>query len=104
MLHFIRDSPFRWDAPLHHEFSTSLETFIAERIAIQESEWFPCISGDLHSLWQKLAEAQAKVIESEQRINALQTSAANATAATDHRVDLLQCSTEKATQAAVSEL
>ena len=74
-----------------------LETFL-------ESEWFPCMSRDLHSLSQNLADTQTKVIELEQRIDALQTSAANATTATDHRVDILQSSTENATQAAVSEL
>ena len=42
LLHFIRDSLFRTDSPLHHEFSISLERFIAERIASRESEWFPC--------------------------------------------------------------
>ena len=73
MLHFIRDSLFRTDSPLHHEFSISLETFIAERIASRESEWFPCLSHDLHSCSQKLADTQAKVIELEQRIDALQT-------------------------------
>ena len=104
MLHFIRDSLFRTDSPLHHEFSISLEKFIAERIARQQSEWFPCISRDLHRLSQKLADTQAKVIELEQRIDALQTTAASATAATDHRVDSLQSSTENAAQAAVSEL
>ena len=104
MLHFIRDSLFRTDSPLAHEFSILLERFIAERIASRESEWFPCISRDLHSLSQKLADTQAKVIELEQRIDALQTTAANATAATDHRVYTLQSSTENATQAAVSEL
>ena len=61
-------------------------------------------SRDLHSWLQKLADNQAKVIELEQRIDALQTTAATATAATDHRVDTLQSSTENATQAAVSEL
>ena len=40
MLHFIRASLFRTDSPLHHEFSISLEHFIAERIATRESEWF----------------------------------------------------------------
>ena len=104
ILHFIGDSLFRTDSPLHHEFSISLEHFIAERIATGESEWFPCISLDLHSLSQKLADTQAKVIALEQRIDALQTTAASATAATDHRVDTLQSSTENATQAAVSEL
>ena len=39
----------------------------------------------------------------EQRIDALQTTAASATAASNHRVDTLQSSTENATQAAVSE-
>ena len=104
MLHFIRDSLFRTDSPLHHEFSISFETFIAERIASPEGEWFPCISRDLHSLSQKLADTQAKVIELEQRIDALQTTAASATAATDQRVHTLQSSTENATQAAVSKL
>ena len=61
------------------------------------------MSRDLHSLLQKLADTQAKVIELEQRIDALQTSAGNATTAADHRVDILQSSTENATQAAVSE-
>ena len=103
MLHFIGDSLFRTDSPLHHEISISLEKFIAERIASRESEWFPCFS-DLHNCSQKLADTQAKVIELEQRIDALQTTAASATAATDHRVDTLQSSTENATQAAVSEL
>ena len=104
MLHLIRDSLFRTDSPLHHEFLISLENFIAERIASRESEWFPCLSCDLHSCWQRLADTQAKVIESEQRIDALQTTAASATAATDHPDDTLQSSTENATQAAVSEL
>ena len=83
MLHFMRDSLFRTDSPLHHGFSISLEKFIAERIASRESEWFPCLSRDL-------ADTQAKVIALEQRIDALQTTAASATAATDHRVDTLQ--------------
>ena len=104
MLHFIRDSLFGTNSPLHHEFSISLEKFIAERIASRESEWFPCLSRDLYSYSQKLADTQAKVIELEQRIDALQTTAASATAATDHRVDTLQSSTENVSQAAVSEL
>ena len=104
MLHFIIDSLFRTDSPLHHEIPISLEKFIAERIATRESEWFPCLSRDLHSCSQKLADTQAKVIELEQRIDALQTTAASAAAATDHRVDALQSSTDNATQAAVSEL
>ena len=33
MLHFIRDSRFRTNSPLHHEFWILLQTFIAERIA-----------------------------------------------------------------------
>ena len=97
MPHFIRDSVSRTDSPLHHEFSISLEKFIAERIASGEGEWFPCLSRDLHSCSQKLADTQAKVIELEQRMDALQTTAASATAATDHRVDTLQSSTENAT-------
>ena len=104
VLHFIRDCLFRSDSPLHHEFSSSLGKFIAERIASRESEWFPCISRDLHNLSQKLAESQAKAIELDVRIDALQTSAANASAATDHGVDVLQSSMENATQAAKSEL
>ena len=122
MLHFIRDSLFRSDSPLHHEFSTSLEKFIAEPIASRESEWFPCLSRDLHSCSQKLADTQAKVIELEQRIDVLQATAASATAATEQRVDVLQAtaasataatgqridtlqsSTENATQAAANEL
>ena len=104
MLHFIRDSLFRTDSPLHHEFSISLETFMAELITSRESECFPCLSRDLHSCSQKLADTQAKVIEWKQRIDALQTTAASATAATDHRVDTLQFSRENATQAAVSEV
>ena len=32
MLHFMRDSLFRTDSPVHHKFSISLEMFIAERI------------------------------------------------------------------------
>ena len=104
MLHFIRDSLFRTDSPLHHKFSISLERFIAERIASRESKWFPCLSRDLHSYSQRLADTQAKVIELEQRIDALQTTAASAAAANDHRVDTLQSSRENATQAAVSEL
>ena len=75
MLHFIRDSLLRTDSALHHGFSISLERFIAERIARTESEWFPCISHDLHSLSQKLADTQAKVIELEQGIDALKTTA-----------------------------
>ena len=90
MLRFIRDCLFRSDSLLHHGFSSLLETSLAERIASRESEWFPCMSRDLHSLSQKLADTQAKVIELEQRIDALQTSAANATTATDHGVDILQ--------------
>ena len=104
MLHFIRDCQFRSRAPLHHQFSSSLETFITERLASRESEWFPYISCDLDSLSQKLAEVQNKVIGLEQHIDALQISAANATAATDHRVVALQYSTENATRTAVSEL
>ena len=104
MLHFIRDSLFRSDSPLHHEFSTSLEKFISERIASRESEWFPCFSRDLHSCSQKLADTQAKVIELEQRIDVLQATAASATAATGQRIDTLQSSTENATQAAANEL
>ena len=104
MLHFIRDSLFRSDSPLHHEFSTSLEKFIAERIPSRESEWFPCLSRDLHSCSQKLADTQAKVIELEQRIDVLQATAASATAATGQRIDTLQSSTENATQAAANEL
>ena len=104
MVHFIRDSLFRTDSPLHHEFSISLEIFMAERIASRETEWFPCLSPDPHRCSQKLADTQAKVFELEQRIDALQTTAASATAATEHRVDTLRSSTENATQAAVSEL
>ena len=122
MLHFIRDRLFRSDSPLHHEFLTSLEKFIAERIASRESEWFPCLSRDLHSCSQKLADTQAKVIELEQRIDVLQATAASATAATEQRIDVLQAtaasattatgqridtlqsSTENATQAAANEL
>ena len=104
MLHFIRDSLFRSDSPLHLQFLVSLERFIAERIASRESEWFPCLSRDLHSCSQKLADTQAKVIELEQRIDALQATAASATAATGQRVNTLQSSTENATQAAANEL
>ena len=104
MLHFIRDSLFRSDSPLHQEFSILLERFIAERIASRESEWFPCLSRDLHSCWQKLADTQAKVIELEERIEALQATAASATAATGQRIDTLQSSTENATQGAANEL
>ena len=104
MLHFIGDCLFRSNSPLHHEFSSSLEKFIAERIASRESQWFPCISRDPHSLSQKLAEVQTKLIELEQRIDGLQTSAANAIATNHHRVDALQSSTENTTPTAVSEL
>ena len=104
MLHIIRDSLFRTDSPLHHEFSISLERFIVERIASRESDRFPCLSRDLHSCLQKHVDTQAKVIELEQRIDALQTTASSATASTDHRVDTLQSSTENASQAAVSKL
>ena len=69
-----------------------LEKSIAELIATGEREWFPCMSRDLQSLSLKLADTQAKVMELEQRIDALQTSAANATTATDHRIDILQSS------------
>ena len=99
MLHFIRDSLFRSDSPLHHEFSTSLEKFIAERIASRESEWFPSLSCDLHSCSQKLADTQAKVIELEQRVDVLQATAASATAATEQRVDALQATAASATAA-----
>ena len=71
MPHFIRDSLFRTDSPLHHEFSISLERFIAECIASRESDWFPCLSRDLHSCSQKLADTEAKVIALEQHIDAL---------------------------------
>ena len=104
MLHFIRDSLFQSDSPLHHEFSISLEKFIAERIASRESEWFPCLSRDVHSCSQKHADTQAKVIELVQRIEALQARAASATAATGQRIDTLQPSTENATQGAANEL
>ena len=97
MLHFIGDSLFGTDSPLHHKFSISLEKSIAERIESRDREWFPCISRDLHSCSQKLADTQAKVIALEQRIDALQTTAASGTAATDHRVNTLQSSTENAT-------
>ena len=90
MLHFIRDCLFRSDSPLHHEFSSSLEQLIADSIASRESEWLPCISRDLHSLSQKLAQVQTKLIDFVQRIDGFQVSAANATAATDHRVEALQ--------------
>ena len=103
MLNFIRDSLFRTNSPLHHGISISLETFIAERIASRKSKWVPCPSRDLHSCSQKLAHTQAKVMELKQRIDALHTTAASATAASDHRVDTLQSSTESASQAAVSE-
>ena len=103
MLHFIRDSLFRSDSPLHHEFSVSLEKFIAERIASRESEWFAGLSRDLHSCSEKLADTQAKVIELEHRIDGLQTTEASATAATDHRVDILQSLTENATHAAANK-
>ena len=66
MQHFICDCLFRSDSPLHRKFSSSLEKFIAKRIASRESEGFPCISRDLHSLSQKLAEVQTKLIELEQ--------------------------------------
>ena len=62
------------------------------------------MSCNLHSLQCTVEEVQAKHFELEQLIDALQTSAASATAATDHRVDPLQSSTENATEAAVSEL
>ena len=104
MLHFIRDSHFRSDSPFHQETSVLLEKFIVERIASRESQWFPCLSRDLHSCAQKLADTQAKVIELEQRIDALQATAASATAATGHRVDTLQSLTENTTQAAANEL
>ena len=104
MLHFIRDCLFRSDSPLHHEFSSSLEKFIAERIASRESEWFPCMSRDFHSLQSAVAEIQAKQVELEQHINALQISAAHTTAATEHREDTLQSSTENDTRAPVSEV
>ena len=104
MLHFIRDSLSRSASPLHHEFSISLETFIAERIASRESEWLPCLSRDLDSCSQKLADTQAKGIEWEQRIDALQATAASATAATGQRVDALQSSKENAAQSAANEL
>ena len=103
-LQFITDSLFRSDSPLHHEFSVSLETFIAERIASRESVWFPCLSRDLHSCSQKLADTQVKVIELKQRIDALQATAAGATAATGQRVDTLQSSTKNATQAAANQV
>ena len=37
MLHFIRDSLFGTDSALHHEFSISLEKFIAGRISMSLS-------------------------------------------------------------------
>ena len=104
MLHFIRDCLFGSDLLLHHKCSSLLEKFIAERIASRVSEWFPCISRDLHSLSQRLADIQAKHVALEQRIDGLQISAANATAGTDHRVEALQSSMENATRTIVSEL
>ena len=58
----------------------------------------------LAAVCRSLQMLKAKVIALDQRIDALQTTAASAIAATDHRVDTLQSSTENATQAAVSEL
>ena len=72
MLHFIRVCLFRAGSPLHNKFSSSLEKFIAERIASRVGKWFPCIFRDLHSSSEKLAEVLTKVIELEQCIEALQ--------------------------------
>ena len=72
MLHFIRDCLFRSDSPLHHEFSNSLERFIAECIARRKSKWFPCMFHDLRSLRSTVSEVQAKHVQLEQRIDALQ--------------------------------
>ena len=94
----------QYDSPLHHEFSSSLEEFIAERIASRESEWFPCMSHHLRSLQSAVSEVQAKHVELEQRIDALQIPAANTTTATEHRIDALQSSMENATRVAASEL
>ena len=55
------------------------------------------MSHDHHNLQSAVAEVQAKHDEFEQRIDALQMSAASATVATDQRVDSLQSATENAT-------
>ena len=73
-------------------------------VASRESQWFCCMSHDLHSLRSAVAEVQAKHVDVEQRIDALQISAGNTTTATEHRIDVLQSSTENATRAAASEL
>ena len=104
MLHCIRDCLSRCDSSLHQEFPSSLDEFIAERIASRESEWFPCMFHDLRILQSAVSEFQAKHVESEQRINALQVSAANDVTATEQRTDALLSSTENATREAKSEL
>ena len=104
MLHFIRDCLFRFDSPLHHKFSNSVEQLIAERIANREGEWFSCMVHDLRSLQSAFSEAQPKHVELEQRIDAMRISAANATTAAEQRIDALQLSTENATRAAANKL
>ena len=102
MLHCIRDCLFRSNLPLHYELSNLLEKFIAECIARRESEWFPCMFHDLRSLQSAVSEVQAKHVEVERRIDALQISAANATTATEQIIDALQLSTKNATRSAAS--
>ena len=104
MLHFIRDCLFRSDSPLHRKFSTLLEEFIAEHIVSRESGCLPCMSYDPRSLQSAVSEVQAKHFELQQQIDALQISAANATTATEHRMDPLQLSTENARRAAATEV
>ena len=87
MLHFLQDCVFKSDSPLHHELLNLLEIFIAERIASRESEWFPSMFHRLRSLQSAVSEVQAKHVKFEQRINALQISAGNATPATEQRID-----------------
>ena len=92
---------------LTHGCTTSsllLEKFIAEHIASQEGEWFPCMLHNLRSLQSAVSEVQAKQVELEQRIDALQIFAANTTTATEQRIDTLQLSTESTTRAAASGL
>ena len=72
MHHFNPDCLCRMDSLLHHEFSSSLEKIVAERIASRESEWFPCMSHGLCSLQSAASEVQAKHIELELPIDALQ--------------------------------
>ena len=62
MLHLVRNYLFRLDSPLHQEFSISLEQLIATRNTHRETEWFPSIFHDLHTLQAAVSDLQAKCV------------------------------------------